>query len=138
MTDITAANNSVEYFGIAHGHSMTQHPECDTENPRANVLHDEHGNFAKGNPGGPGRPRTRFISEALKQALESGKADELKDTLLELTVTAKDSVKLAAIQEIADRTEGKAMQNIRHAGVFMVMAPGAEALAALDGWANDE
>lgn len=100
--------------------------------PKTNLL-DESGKFAPGNPGGPGRPRTRLISEALKQALASGKADELKDMLMDLAVSAKDSVKLAAIQEITDRTEGKAVQNIRHAGVFMVMAPSEEVLAAAFG-----
>lgn len=119
--------------------SDTESVETSLENRRGNIAWHQNGKFAPGNPGGPGRPKTRLISEALKQALADGKADELKDTLLELTVTAKDSVKLAAIQEITDRTEGKAVQNVRHAGVFMILAPGEDVLnAAFGGSAPDE
>lgn len=38
-----------------------------------------------------------------------------------------------AIAEMTDRVDGKAVQNIRHAGVFMVLAPGEEVLASAFG-----
>jgi hypothetical protein len=62
-------------------------------------------------------------------------AEKLAEDALSAT---RASDRREAIAEITDRTSGKAVQNVRHAGVFMVMAPGAEALAALDGWAEDE
>ena len=60
-----------------------------------------------GNPGG--RPKTAHISEALRAALESGKADELASVLLALATGRKKgtSVQIAALREIADRTEGR-------------------------------
>ena len=110
--------------------------ELSQENRREHEQRLPDGKFAPGNCGNPlGRPRSaKVISDALKQALAEGKADELGNRLFQLTEQAdKDSVRLAAIQEIADRTEGKAVQNIRHAGVFMVMAPGEEVLNAAFG-----
>lgn len=59
-----------------------------------------------GNPGG--RPKSKHISEALNKALASGKADELAAVLLKLA--KKGSV--AAIREVADRTEGKPNQQV--------------------------
>ncbi len=68
-----------------------------------------------------------------------GRGRKYAETLDQLAIRSKsETVRLAAIQEIADRIHGKAVQSIRHAGVFMVMAPGAEALQALDTWAEDE
>lgn len=64
----------------------------------------------------------KYAEQIAKDALEATRASDRRE----------------AIAEITDRTSGKAVQSIRHAGVFMVMAPGAEALAALDGWADDE
>jgi len=144
--NITATDNTVEYFGVAHGQIMTQaieqSPSCDQENRAQHEFRLPDGKFAPGNCGNPlGRPRSaKIISDALKDALANGKAHELGERLMELTESAdKDSVRLAAIQEIADRTEGKAVQNIRHAGVFMVMAPGEDVLnAAFGGIAPSE
>jgi len=121
---------------------QSQYPigsEASQESRPQNALHDEKGNFAVGNPGGPGRPPTKRISDAYRRILNDEGADKYA------AVVAKDALeagkardRLAAIQELTDRVEGKAVQSIRHAGVFMVMAPGAESLAALDSWAEDE
>jgi len=64
------------------------------------------------NPGG--RPRTAQISQALRAALEGGKADELALVLLELAAGRKkgSTVQVAALREIADRTEGKPHQSV--------------------------
>ena len=55
-----------------------------------------------GNPGG--RPKSQYISEALRRALQEGDADDLANILLGLCRTARQSVKLAALREVADRT----------------------------------
>src|SRR6185312_15631216 len=91
--------------------TSTESVEANLENRRERVVRVEGGKFAPGNCANPlGRPRSaKVISDALKQALAEGKADELGNRLMELTESAdRDSVRLAAIQEIADRTEGKA------------------------------
>jgi hypothetical protein len=104
-----------------------------------NGIRDAAGKFTAGNPGGPGRLPSTTVTEAIRADLRAGKAIVVKDKLFGLMESARrESVQLAAAQELIDRSEGKAVQNVRHAGVFMVMAPGAEALAALDGWAEDE
>ena len=65
-----------------------------------------------GNPGG--RPKSRHITEALRKALENGDADELAQVLLSLARNGKkQSVRLAAIREIADRTEGRPTHQYR-------------------------
>lgn len=90
----------------------------------------------------PAKPEAgprKLISDALRAKLADGEAEKLAGELVLVATTAKrNSDKIAAIAEITDRTEGKAIQSIRHAGVFMVAAPSAEAIAALDGWAGDE
>jgi hypothetical protein len=65
------------------------------------------------NPGG--RPRTAHISQALRAALAAGKADEMADTLVALAMGQQkgSAVQLAAIREIADRTEGRPSQAIK-------------------------
>jgi hypothetical protein len=64
------------------------------------------------NPGG--RPKTAYISEALRAALESGEAQRLAATLLALAAGRKkgNAVQIAALREIADRTEGKPIQSM--------------------------
>jgi len=117
--------------------TSTESVEISSENSRQNVLRDASGKLLPGGPGlpGAGRPKgSGVVSDAIKQALREGKADEVKDKLFGLVDSAdRDSVKLAAIAEIMDRSEGKAVQNIRHAGVFMVMAPGEDVLSAAFG-----
>lgn len=64
------------------------------------------------NPGG--RPKTAHISEALRRALERGEAEQLASVLLALARGKKrgNTVQIAALREIADRTEGKARQTV--------------------------
>ncbi len=59
------------------------------------------------NPGG--RPKSAFISEALRKALARGKADELAEILCALAAGRRKgtALQLAAVREISDRTEGK-------------------------------
>jgi hypothetical protein len=71
--------------------------------------------FPKGVSGNPGgRPKTAHISEALRRALEEGEAEQLASILLALATGKKrgSAVQIAALREIADRTEGKARQSI--------------------------
>src|SRR5271169_6521496 len=64
------------------------------------------------NPGG--RPKTAHISEALRAVLESGEAQQLASVLLEVAAGRKkgSAVQVAALREIADRTEGKPHQSV--------------------------
>ena len=64
------------------------------------------------NPGG--RPKTAHISQALRAALADGKADEMAEVLIALATgrTKGNAVQVAAIREIADRTEGKPRQSV--------------------------
>src|SRR5271157_1358196 len=65
------------------------------------------------NPGG--RPRTAHISQALRAALENGEAEQLASVLVALARGRKrgSPVQIAALREIADRTEGKAHQSVQ-------------------------
>jgi hypothetical protein len=135
-------NGVTEHYGVAHCQIVTETSDFDNNNGKIRPENESRlpdGKFGPGNTLG-GRPKgSGLVSEAIKQALRDGKAEEVKETLFKLVDSAdRDSVRLAAISEVIDRSEGKAVQNVRHAGVFMVMAPGAEALAALDAWAEDE
>lgn len=117
--------------------NCTKSTESDSENRRECVLRDASGKLIAGGPGlpGAGRPKgSGVVSDAIKAALRDGKAEEVKDKLFGLMDDAdRDSVRLAAIAEIIDRSEGKAVQNHRHAGIFMVLAPGEEVLASAFG-----
>ena len=63
--------------------------------------------FPKGVSGNPGgRPKT--IPE-VKEILKAGSPDAAR-TLVELLNSEKDSIRLAAAQDILDRTQGKAIQ----------------------------
>jgi len=135
-TNVTLANNAVEYHGIAHIQSMTQAEPSnnDADNRRENELLDASGKFAVGNPGGPGRPPTKRFSDAYRRILDDEGADKYaRQVATDALAAPKARDRLAAIQEMTDRVEGKAVQNIRHAGVFMVMAPGEEVLNAAFG-----
>lgn len=82
----------------------------------------------------------KLVSDALRSKLSTGKADEIAQQLIELALDApRPSDRISAAAEVLDRTEGKAVQSIRHAGVFMVLAPGEDVLAAaFGGSAPDE
>lgn len=68
-----------------------------------------------GNPGG--RPKTRHITERLREQLANGDATVIADILLESAKSKQDKwLQLAVAKEIADRTEGKAQAqlNVQH------------------------
>ena len=128
-TAITPVNTAVKYFSDSHCV-----PSMDSAEAKVQKLDSEIAANISRSIG----PR-KLVSDALRSRLADGEAEKLADELVSIATEAgKASDRLAAIAEITDRTEGKAMQNIRHAGVFIVAAPGAEALAALDAWSSEE
>jgi hypothetical protein len=91
-------------------------PEITNETPKRRTL-PEAAKPYRWKKGGPspnpgGRPKTAHISEALRAALENGEAEQLASTLLALATGRKrgSPVQIAALREIADRTEGKPIQ----------------------------
>ena len=93
-------------------------PENTKETPRRRTL-PEAAKPYRWKKGGPspnpgGRPKTAHISQALRAALESGEADELASELVALARGRKRGsvVQIAALREIADRTEGKPHQSV--------------------------
>ena len=94
------------------------HPEITNETPKRRTL-PEAAKPYRWKKGGPspnpgGRPKTAHISQALRAVLEGGEADELASVLLALASGRKrgTAVQIAALREIADRTEGKARQTV--------------------------
>jgi hypothetical protein len=73
-----------------------------------------------GNPGG--RPKTAHISQALRTALANGKADEFAEILCAVASGRKKGtpVQLAALREIADRTEGRPHQSVNLEASFSI------------------
>jgi hypothetical protein len=93
-------------------------PEITNETPKRRTL-PEAAKPYRWKKGGPspnpgGRPKTAHISAALRTALESGDADELACVLLALASGRKKgtTVQIAALREIADRTEGRPHQTV--------------------------
>ena len=123
-TSVALVDNSPKYFSDSHSV-----PSMDLEKAKVQSLDSEipaQRSVAIG-------PR-KLISDALRAELSKGEAEVLAKQLIEDAKTAsKASERIAAISEVTDRTEGKAVQNIRHAGVFMVMAPGEDVLSAAFG-----
>lgn len=99
---------------------------------------DESGKWLPGyapNPGG--RPKIARLTEAYKHILETDGAETYARVIANIAVTGKkDSDRISAVQEIADRVEGKAVQNTNVRGV-MVMIPAETVSNALDNWADD-
>jgi hypothetical protein len=71
--------------------------------------------FAPGQSGNPsGRPKCKRISEAYASILEVHGAEKLAETVYRDALSAtKAADRLAAVQEITDRLEGKAIQSHR-------------------------
>ena len=93
-------------------------PENTKETPKRRTL-PEAAKPYRWKKGGPspnpgGRPRTAHISQALRAVLECGETDKLTSVLLALVTGRKkgSAVQIAALREIADRTEGKAHQTV--------------------------
>ncbi len=104
------------------------------------VLRDEFGKWLPGaipNPGG--RPKSTLITDRLKEALASadaaGKsgAEKIGDRLIGLTEERDGYLALAAIKEVTDRTEGKAVQNTNVRGIIVMMPADAVLDAAFMG-----
>jgi hypothetical protein len=79
------------------------------------VNHTPEGRFAPGNNANPsGGPKIKRISEAYAAILDQHGAEALAERVYCDALTAKNpSDRLAAIQEITDRVEGKAVQTNR-------------------------
>lgn len=88
------------------------------------------------NPGG--RPKCALISEKLREILRSEDAsgetgaDKLGKKLVGLTEEKDGYLRLAAIKEITDRVEGKAVQTSNVRGLFVMMPPTAVMAEAFD------
>lgn len=79
-----------------------------------------------------GRPVS--ITEAYRYILARDGALKYAEVIANDALNApRASERREAIEAMTDRVEGKAVQNIRHAGVFMVMAPGEDVLSAAFG-----
>src|SRR5664279_2938754 len=93
-------------------------PEITNETPKRRTL-PEAAKPYRWKKGGPspnpgGRPKTAHISQALRAVLETGEAEQLASELVALARGRKKgtAVQIAALREIADRTEGKAHQTV--------------------------
>lgn len=89
------------------------------------------------NPGG--RPKSKHITEAYKAILEDEGADKYARVVAQIALdsTSKPSDKLAAVQEITDRVEGKATQRMDVRGLICMM-PAEGVMSTLDDWAGDD
>ena len=87
----------------------------ETQNRPANPNFTPAGLFAPGNNANPGgRPKVKRISDAYAAILDEHGAEALAERVYCDALTAKNpSDRLAAIQEITDRVEGKAVQTTR-------------------------
>ena len=100
--------------------------------------------FQPGQSGNPsGRPKSRLISEELKEILASEDAttrtgaQRLGQKLMGHAEQEKDGyLSLAAIKEITDRVEGKPVQTSNVRGII-AMVPAETVMSALDSWADD-
>lgn len=65
-----------------------------------------------GNPGG--RPKTKYLSEAYRRILDDHGADTFAKTIANDALHAdRARDRLAAVQEITDRTEGRAVHAVK-------------------------
>lgn len=100
------AAQGVEITGIVNG-QIENSPKL-SKDPRAHLFQPGE----SGNPGG--RPKIKRISDAYAAILDQHGAEALAERVYCDALTAKNpSDRLAAIQEITDRVEGKAVQTTR-------------------------
>ena len=73
--------------------------------------------FEPGNPGG-GRPKgAKSITTRVREAFTSGKVpEEIVASLKELCSHQNASIRLAAIREVMDRSDGRAQENVNLTG----------------------
>jgi hypothetical protein len=104
---------SVTLDELAVGSGQIAQAETQKRNVSASPNHRPDGSFAPGNQANPGgRPKTRLITDAYKEILAERGADELAKVVYTDATTAKRaSDRLAAVQEITDRVEGKPVQS---------------------------
>lgn len=104
------------------------------------------GKFVPGVSGNPsGRPKSRIISEELKELLAKESehdqrtgAQKLGEKVFALAEQDKDGyLALAAIKEITDRVEGKAVQRSDVRGLICMM-PAEAVMTGLDEWAGED
>jgi hypothetical protein len=86
---------------------MSAKPSGNGENGRAS-----NGQFAKGNPGGPGNPHARRTAELRAELLKTLGPDQLRAIIAQIVKIAADpavpaAVRLAACVELLDRVLGK-------------------------------
>ena len=114
--------------------------QLDSEREIQQAIRDETGRFLPGSTGNPdGRPKCTLISDRLKQVLSSEDAsgrtgaDKIGDKLMRMTQQEKDEwLALAAIKEVTDRVEGKAVQNTNVRGLIVMMPADDVIKAAFD------
>src|SRR5262245_7044070 len=106
---VTLVSNAVEYFRDSHSVQIMDDTKSNVQNLDVSKTEDQR----KYIPG----PR-KLISDALRAELAGGEAEKLAKELVEVaTGASRASDRIAAIAEITDRTEGKAVQNHKHAGI---------------------
>ncbi len=75
-------------------------------------IRDANGRFINANPGGPGRPRGKSITDALKDVLANHKKYTAEAVALAAFALAVDHQNLQAIMFITERIDGKITQPV--------------------------
>ena len=129
---VSTDHNRVPLSWLPTADSITESVETSTESVQVNSENGRENVSLEPKAKKLGRPVS--VVEAYRYILARDGALKYAEKVAEDALEAKNARdRLAAIQEMTDRVEGKAVQNIRHAGVFMVMAPGEEVLNAAFG-----
>ncbi len=95
---------------------------------------DRRGRFTQGNPGGPGNPQIRRLSEYRAAIAEAVSVDDLKAILVKLVEKAKAG-DLLACREVLDRVLGKPAPTAAGEPVAVNLPPlrsAADVLSAVD------
>jgi hypothetical protein len=72
--------------------------------------------FKPGCPPGPGRPRTKPLTDRLREALEvvGGDGRSMADAVVDQWLTMIADGQIAALRELLDRVEGPLTQALKH------------------------